>query len=78
MQHPEQIKAGTQVEKPMLQPDPIRCDREKRFVADDKDLGPGFAAFMSRLEVYTAGMTMLDWFSLVVSMPKPILQNVSS
>ncbi len=60
MLHPERIKAGTQVAKPMPQPDPIRCDREKRFVADDKDLGPGFIAFMPRLKVYTAGMTEFD------------------
>ncbi len=42
----------------------MRCDKEKRFVADDKDLGPGFTAFMPRLEVHPAGMTKLDCFPL--------------
>ncbi len=65
MQHPERSKAGTQVEKPVLQPDPIRCDREKRFVANDNNLGPGFEAFMPRLKVYTAGMTKLACFASV-------------
>ncbi len=64
MQHPEQFKAGTQVVKPLLQPDPIRYDSRGRFVAYDNNLGPGFNAFLSRLKVYAAGMTVLRRFSL--------------
>ncbi len=62
MPHPERIKAGTQIVKPALQPDPKRYDTAKRFVANDNNLGPGFMAFMPRLKVCTAGMTMVYAF----------------
>ncbi len=55
----------------------MRYGKEKRFVAEDKNLGPGFNAFMPRLEVSAAGMTELDWFSLGVLPLTSVLHNFS-